>query len=119
MKYISQFLIILLFSALGELLSAVIPLPIPAAIYGMILLFLALCTGLVKPDRIRRAAQLLIDNMPILFIAPTVNILACWGVLQPVLLPVGVIILVSTPVVFAVSGLVTKLFSRKGDADNG
>jgi competence ComEA-like helix-hairpin-helix protein len=47
MKYLSQFLYILLFSLLGELLEAVIPLPIPAAIYGLLLLLLALMTGAV------------------------------------------------------------------------
>ena len=40
MKYLTQFFWILLFCALGELLQAVIPFPIPAAIYGLVLLFL-------------------------------------------------------------------------------
>ena len=42
MKYVRQFMIILLLSFLGELLKYMIPLSIPASIYGMILLFLAL-----------------------------------------------------------------------------
>ena len=49
MKYIGQFCIIALFSLLGELLHMLIPFPIPAAIYGLALLFLALLCGLVKP----------------------------------------------------------------------
>ena len=52
MKYIKQLLIILAFSFLGEALQAVIPLPIPAAIYGLVLLLIALCTGLLKPAHI-------------------------------------------------------------------
>jgi len=45
MKYIRQFAIIMLFSFLGELCHLVIPIPIPASIYGMVLLFLSLALG--------------------------------------------------------------------------
>ena len=41
MKYVRQLLIILFVSFLGELLKSIIPLSIPASIYGMVLLFLA------------------------------------------------------------------------------
>ena len=34
MKYLKQLVIILLFSFLGELLQELLPLPVPAAIYG-------------------------------------------------------------------------------------
>ena len=42
MKYVRQLLIILFVSFFGELLKYIIPLSIPASIYGMVLLFLAL-----------------------------------------------------------------------------
>ena len=45
MKYVKQLLIILAFTLVGEVLARVIPFPIPAAIYGFVLLFVALCTG--------------------------------------------------------------------------
>lgn len=115
MKYIKQLLIILAFTLLGELLAYVLPLPIPAAIYGLVLLFLALCSGLLKPEMIAETARFLISAMSILFVAPTVGILSHWGVIAPNLVPIIVIILVSTLLVFTVSGLVTKaLLSKKG-----
>ena len=43
MKHLNQFCIILCFSLAGEVLNRVIPLPIPASVYGILLLFLALC----------------------------------------------------------------------------
>lgn len=42
MKFVIQFLIIIGFSFAGEFLHYVIPLPIPASIYGIVLLFIAL-----------------------------------------------------------------------------
>lgn len=114
MKYIKQLLIILLFTLLGEALAYLLPLPIPAAIYGLILLLVALCTGLLKPKHIDVTARFLIELMPLLFVAPTVRILSYWGIITPHLVPICMIILVSTVLVFAVSGLVTKLLLKKG-----
>ena len=118
MKYIKQLLIILLFTLLGELLAYVLPLPIPAAIYGLVLMFLALSTGLLKPGHIEQTARFLLQIMSILFVAPTVNILASWGLIAPKLIPIAVIVTVSTVIVFAVSGLVTRAFMKKGGEDH-
>lgn len=119
MKYIKQILIILAFSFLGELLAAVIPLPIPGAIYGFVLLFLALCTGLLKEEMLAEAANFLISVMGILFVAPAVNILAYYDVIAPALVPICVIVVSSTFVVFGVAGLVTQRLRRKEDKENG
>jgi holin-like protein len=119
MKYIKQLLIILLFTLLGELLAYLLPLPIPAAIYGLVLLFIALCTGLLKPSHIDETARFLLQIMSILFVAPTVGILSQWGLIAPNLVPIVVIMVVSTLVVFTVSGLVTRALLKKGGKNNG
>lgn len=108
MKYLKQLFWILLFSGLGELLQAVIPLPIPAAIYGLVLLLTALCTGLLKAETIADTARFLIAVMPLLFVAPAVSILAHWELIAPNAVAIVVIMTLSTVIVFAVSGLVTK-----------
>ena len=113
MKYLYQFAIIIGFTFLGETLNRLIPLPIPAAVYGLVLLFLALQLRIVKLEHIKTAGDWMIGIMGILFVAPTVNILGCWDKIAPYLLPITVIVLTSTVVVFAVAGLVTKLLTRK------
>ena len=113
MKYLKQLLIILAFSLAGEALQALIPLPIPAAIYGIVLLLTALCTGMLKAQAISDTAHFLIGIMPLLFVAPAVNILKNWGLIAPNLVAICVITLVSTIVVFFVSGTVTQLLMKK------
>ncbi len=119
MKYLTQFLIILAFTALGEFLAYLIPLPIPAAIYGIVLLLIALCTGLLKPKHIDQTARFLTSLLPLLFVAPTVSILSCWGIIQANLVGICVIVAVSTGVVFLISGLVTNLLLKKGGDGRG
>lgn len=118
MKYLKQLLIILAFSLTGEALQALIPLPIPAAIYGLVLLLTALCAGALRPRAISDTAHFLIGIMPILFVAPAVNILKNWGVIAPNLVPICIITLVSTFVVFIISGLVTAGLLKKGGEED-
>ena len=57
MKYLKQFLIILAISLLGEVLKELLPLPIPASIYGMVFLFILLLTGVIKLDQVKLKTQ--------------------------------------------------------------
>lgn len=105
MRYLKQLTIILLISFCGELLHYFIPLPVPASIYGLVLMLLALCTGLVKLSSVRDTGKFLVEIMPVMFIPAAVGLLDSWGVIQPVWLPVVVITLVSTVLVMGVAGL--------------
>jgi len=115
MKYLYQFLIIICFTFLGELLHHLLPLPIPAAVYGLVLLFLALQLKIVKLHQVKTAGDWLVGIMGILFVAPTVALLGSWKQISPHLIPIGLTVLLSTVVVFGVSGLVTQWLTRKED----
>ena len=115
MKYIFQAALIFLFTFLGELLARLIPLPVPAAIWGLVLLFAALCLKVVKAEQIRESAGFLVAILPVLFVAPTVGLMDHAAALLPDLPAALVIVLLSTVLTFAVSGLVTKWIIKKGD----
>lgn len=74
MKYVYQATIIFAFTLLGELLHVLLPLPIPAAIYGLVLLFLALQLSIVKLEQVNAVSKFLIAAMGLLFVAPAVNV---------------------------------------------
>lgn len=96
MKYIRQFAIILIISFSGELLKYFIPLPIPASIYGLVLMLLALCTGVVKPEAVKETGDFLLEIMPVLFIPAAVGLLDSWVEVKEIWMPVIVITLVTT-----------------------
>ena len=114
MKFIFQFLIIMVFAFVGELLHHFIPLPIPASIYGILLLFLALEFKILKVKDIKETSSFLIAIMPIMFLPPAVGIVESWGLIKGSWLPYVLLIGISTVVVMAVSGLVTQMIVRKG-----
>lgn len=118
MKYLRQFCIILLLSFLGEGLHIILPLPVPASVYGLVLMLAALQTGILKTHQVRETAGFLIEIMPVMFIPAAAGLLNAWGVLKPVFVPVAVITAVTTVFVMAVTGLVTQGIIRKGRKKN-
>ncbi len=114
MKYLRQFLIILFITFIGEVFNLVIPLPIPASIYGLVILLVALLTGIIKVEMVKEASAFLIEIMPLMFIPAAVGLIESWGILKPICLKISVITVVSTVAVMAVSGLVTQAIIRNG-----
>lgn len=112
MKYLKQFSIILAISFAGEALARLVPLPIPGSIYGLIILFVLLQTKLLKLSDVHETSKFLIEIMPILFIPAAVGMMTSWRVLKPVLLPYGVITVVSTFLVMIITGHMTQLIIK-------
>ena len=119
MKYLPQMILIVLFSFLGELLHYLIPLPIPASIYGMVLLFSALALQIVPVKAVKETGSFLTSLLPLLFVGPIVSLLDHWEHLKDNLIPMLIIVVVSTVVVFAVSGWVTGLILKGKKEDKG
>ena len=113
MKYVKEFGIILIVSLVGELLNYFLPLPVPASIYGLVLMFLCLMLGIIKLSDVHDTACFLIEIMPIMFIPPAVGLMASWDVIQANLVAYLIIAAVTTIVVMAVSGLVTQVVLKK------
>ena len=113
MKYIRQALYIFAFSFLGEVLNRLIPLPIPASIYGMVLLFLALQCRLISMDAVKDAGLFLTSILSVLFVPPIVALVDYWDLLRANLLPIIAILLVSSLLTFALAGRLTQAIIRK------
>ncbi len=121
MKYIGQFTIIITISLMGEILNKLIPLPIPASIYGMIILFTLLSTNILRLSAVKETGKFLIYIMPIMFVPPTVGLMDSWGIMQEFLIAIITISLLSTIIVLAVSGRITQFIiglKEKGGDNN-
>jgi len=124
LKYLKQLLIILLISCIGELLNYFIKLPIPSSIYGMIILFILLCLGVVKIHHIKEVSKFLIDIMPILFIPYAVGIIDQIDQLKESWIQIIIITIVSTIITMVITGIVSQTVIKymrgrnKNESDN-
>ena len=113
MKLLYQFGVILAVTFVGELLYALLPLPIPASIYGLIVMLICLGTKVVKLSQVKIAADFLIDIMPPMFIPAAVGLIVVWGGSEEILIPVVVITCLSTVIVMVCTGKVTQTLIRR------
>ena len=121
MKYLRQLLIILGITVVGEVLNYVLPLLIPASIYGLALMLILLCTGVLKVSSVKETSQFLLDVMPLMFIPAAAGVVREWGVIKPILIPTVIMITLVTVIVMVVTGLVTQRLiniRRKGEEKN-
>ena len=109
MKYICQLGIILGVSFAGEVLARVLPLPVPASVWGLVTMLALLILRIIKPAQIRDTAEYLIAIMPLLFVPPTVGLMQSWGLLRDNLLSFVIAVTLITAIVMAVTGLVAQL----------
>ena len=114
MKYIVQIGIITGISFAAELLHALLPLPVPASVYGLLLLLVLLLTGILKEEQIRESADFMISIMPLFFVPPSVALITSFESMKGSILKLLIMCLVSTVVVMVVTGIVSQLIVRLG-----
>ena len=137
MKFVKQFLIVLIISFIGEVLGRFLFLPVPGSIYGLVLMLILLITKVIKLDQVKETANFLVAIMPVMFIQPATGLLdvkdvstflieilplmfipAAVGLVESytnfksILVPVIVITAVSTVIVMGVSGFVTQVIIK-------
>ena len=116
MKFLKPLSIIFACTFAGELMRYTIPLPVPANIYGILLLFLLLVTKIVPLSSVETAGNFLIDFMPVMFIPAGVGIISSWQSLSPILIPYSAILVISTIIVMCVTAKVADvIISKRGD----
>ena len=113
MRYLFQFGRILAFCFAGEVLHAVLPLPVPASDYGLLLLLLALCSGIVRPEQVRETGLFLTGIFPLLFVPAAAGVMELWAELGVMLLPAVIAIVPVTVLVFAAAGRTTQALIRR------
>ncbi|WP_346885359.1 CidA/LrgA family protein [Clostridium sp. UBA4395] len=112
MKYFRQFGIILAVTFIGEILKCIIPLPIPASIYGLILMLIILKAKIIPLEQVKETGTFLIEIMPLMFIPAAVGLLVSWDVLKDICIPVITITILTTVIVMIVTGKVTQFMIK-------
>ena len=104
MALLMEFAIILGVSLAAEILYALLPLPIPASIYGMILMLGLLSSGILKLDKVKRAGSFMVEIMPVMFIPAAVGLMEIVTDMRGALLPIAGVIVLTTIIVMAATG---------------
>lgn len=116
MRYLLQAVIIAAVTFAAEIIKYFVPLPVPASIYGLLLLFALLKSGILKLEQIEDVGNLLLELMPLLLVPASVSVLTALDAIQRMLLPVLVMGFIGTTAVMLVTGLLSQwIIRRKGE----
>ncbi len=118
MKFMKQLSIILAVSFIAELMEYLIPLPVAASVYGLLLMLLGLVTKVIPLEKVEGAADFLVEIMPILFVPPTVSIMTSVDAMKQMMVPLCVISVVSTILIMTVTGRTAQAILRAGRRKN-
>ncbi|MBR0320416.1 MAG: CidA/LrgA family protein [Clostridia bacterium] len=113
MKWLKQTAIILGITFLGEVLHVLLPFPIPAGIYGILIFFIALESKLIPLKAVMETGVLLVEVMPVMFIPAAVGLINSWEILKPTWVSFLLITVLTTVIVMGASGLATQWMLRK------
>lgn len=106
MKLFREALIIFGIYLLGELISSLLHLPIPGNILGMIILFILLCTKVVKVDNISNVTNFLLDHLSFFFIPAGVGLMTSIGIIKSTWWQLLVVCISTTIIIIGVTGII-------------
>ena len=118
MKYLHQAMILSAVTFAADLIRLLLPLPVPASIYGLIILFLLLKTGLLRLSQVEDVGNFLLEWMPLLLVPASVSFLTVLDTIQGMLLPVLIMGFVGTVLVMLVTGAVSQALVRRNGEDD-
>ena len=112
MKILYQIAIIFALCLLGEIISALLPFPFPPSISAMLLLLLALFSGILRIDHIKVKSDFLLSNMAFFFIPAGVKVVEHFELIASIWWRFLIVVIVSTIVVFMVTAGTVSLILR-------
>ena len=120
MKYLQQAVILAAVTSAAELIKYLLPLPVPASIYGLLLLFLLLKTGLLRLEQVEDVGGLLLELMPLLLVPASVSVLADLETVRTMLAPLLLAGFLGTALVMLTAGRTAQriIRSRRGGRGN-
>ncbi len=118
MKIVKQFAIILLFLYFGYLTERIFNIPVPANVIGMVFLFLALITKVVKLEKVEDASNFVIQYLAVFYLVPSVGIILYLDLLKNEFIKIIIPVFISIILGLLVAGKVTELLMGRGNHDD-
>lgn len=113
MKTVKGFAVLFLCLLFGHFTRDMIDFPIPEAVYGMVYFFILLILKAVRVGGMEGSCKLLLDNMTIFFIPLGARFLENMDLIGRLILPIVVILLVSTALTMAVTAKAVELVQKR------
>lgn len=113
MKFILQLFFIWLIYAVSDVIVRFLDLPIPASVFGMILLFILLVSGIIKVQHIEKATTFLNKHLAFFFIPFAVGLMNYGGLIHASGIQLLIMIAASSVIGLLVTSGLTQFLARR------
>ena len=113
MSIVSQLFVVFFVYLASEGISALLPFTFPASVLGMVILLVLLLTKVLKPAQLKESSDFLLGNMLLFFIPTCVSVITYADVLFRNFWSIVLISILTTPLVFFVTGQVVQLTMKR------
>lgn len=93
---------------LGQVIEKLLPFPFPGSVISLVLLFILLCTGLLRQEHIKEKSNFLLQNMAFFFIPSGVGIVTHFDTLRDSILSLLLVCVLTTVITFAATAFTVK-----------
>lgn len=118
MEIFKQLAIILMILECGKMTNKILNIPIPGSVIGMVLLLILLNFKILKIEKIERLSNFLLDNLAFLFIPATVSVMESYKIIKSQWIQIITICVITTVIVFGVTGFVVEKIIKVSDKDD-
>ena len=113
MSIVSQLFVVFFVYLASEGIAALLPFTFPASVMGMVILLVLLLTKVLKPAQLKESSDFLLGNMLLFFIPTCVSVITYADVLFRNFWSIVLISILTTPLVFFVTGQVVQLTMKR------
>ncbi|MDR7248998.1 antiholin-like murein hydrolase modulator LrgA [Bacillus pumilus] len=113
--FLSQAFIFATVMFVSNLISMYLPIPMPASVIGLVLLFVLLTTKIIKLEQVEQLGTSLTGLISFLFVPSGISVIQSLGVMQEVGVQVVGVIIIATIMLLAATGLFTQLLMQLSD----
>ncbi|BAW89985.1 murein hydrolase regulator [Staphylococcus capitis] len=98
---------------ISKIIESLIPIPMPASVIGLVLLFIALCTGIVKLGQVESVGTALTNNISFLFVPAGISVINSLPILSKSPVLIILLIIISTILLLISTGFASQLLVTK------
>ena len=91
-----------------------LPLPVPASVYGLLLLLAALNFRIVRLEDVKEVGSYLTGIFPLLFVPAAAGVMALWVEMGQMLIPILIAVIPVTVLVMVSAGKTTQVLTGLG-----
>ena len=113
MSIVAQLFVVFFVYLASEGIAALLPFTFPASVMGMVILLVLLLTKVLKPAQLKESSDFLLGNMLLFFLPTCVSVITYADVLFRNFWSIVLISVLTTPLVFFVTGQVVQLTMKR------